>query len=367
MNELFKRVIQFLGIMFAALVIGFTGYQTYFLLAEVSGSPLIAWLGLALFEGGMLYWWFVFQKEAEGIRQLALSLLLFVFGLALVAGSTGLHLGAIDAAALGANTPAKLVTIAAIINLIGKTLYPIFSPETFGRIWERALEGVVMAKAYAAAQGKADDMAEQLADSVGGELVRRLTVSVLTNHHLRHEAEKHPPALPLLNTRNTIEAINLDDDREIVAADGSPALTTRPRGDDYFTELEQHNTGYHVIPVRRDGSFDIFPRVAHRAVYKTMREIHSDWNIHQRGSDYQDVIIVYASTGIPVGENRVLGIKYGWNPLEHGYTSVADGSPAPVTRPRDYADTQTAPPPARPVGNGVEKDSPLSPTGTRPE
>lgn len=262
MNELFKKVIQFLGILFAALVIGFTGYQTYSLLAEVSGSPLIAWLGLALFEGGMLYWWFVFQREAAGIGQLALSLLLFVFGLALVAGSTGLHLGAIDAAALGANTPAKLVTIAAIINLIGKTLYPIFSPETFGHIWERALEGVVMAKAYKAAQGKADDMAEQLADSVGSELVRRLTVSVLTNHQLRHEAEKHPPALPLLNTRNTIEAINLDDDREVVAADGSPA---------------------------------------------------------------------------------------------------------PVTRPRDYADTQTAPPPARPVGNGVEKDSPLSPTGTRPE
>lgn len=122
--------------------------------------------------------------------------------------------------------------------------------------------------------------------------------------------------------------------KNIVAAAGSPAPTTRPR-DDYFTELEQYNNGYHVIPVRRDGSFDIFPRVAHRAVYKTMREIHSDWNIHQRGSDYQDVIIVYADTGIPVGKNRSLGIKYGWNPLEHGYTSAS--------------------------GNGVEtQDNPLS-------
>lgn len=232
MNELFKKVIQFLGILFAALVIGFTGYQTYSLLAEVSGNALIAWLGLALFEGGMLYWWFVFQKEAEGIGQLALSLLLFVFGLALVAGSTGLHLGAIDAAALGENTPAKLVTIAAIINLIGKTLYPIFSPKTFGHIWERALEGVVMAKAYAAAQGKADDMAEQLADNVGNEIVRRLTVAVLTNHQLRHEAEKNPPALPLLRAKTTVDATpNQPEEREVTAFTGSPspALRTRPQ------------------------------------------------------------------------------------------------------------------------------------------
>lgn len=232
MNELFKKVIQFMGILFAALVIGFTGYQTYSLLSEVSGNPLIAWLGLALFEGGMLYWWFVFQKEAEGIGQLALSLLLFVFGLALVAGSTGLHLGAIDAGALGANTPAKLVTVAAIINLIGKTLYPIFSPTTFGHIWERALEGVVMAKAYKAAQGKADDMAEKLADNVGNEIVRRLTVSVLTNHQLRHEAEKAPLALPLLRAKKTIDATPHTDETEeteIVAAAGSRSPALRPR------------------------------------------------------------------------------------------------------------------------------------------
>lgn len=31
------------------------------------------------------------------------------------------------------------------------------------------------------------------------------------------------------------------------------------------------------------------------------------------------------------------------------------------------SDTQTSPPPSRPAGNGVEKDNPLSPTGTRPE
>ncbi|MBK9053320.1 MAG: hypothetical protein IPL78_21195 [Chloroflexi bacterium] len=252
MNELFKKVIQFMGILFAALVIGFTGYQTYSLLSEVSGNPLIAWLGLALFEGGMLYWWFVFQKEAEGIGQLALSLLLFVFGLALVAGSTGLHLGAIDAAAFGANTPAKLVTIAAIINLIGKTLYPIFSPTTFGHIWERALEGVVMAKAYKAAQGKADDMAEKLADNVGNEIVRRLTVSVLTNHQLRHEAEKAPLALPLFQGKKATDTTpNQPEGIEIVAATGSPSPSLRQRPQPRPEPLEDYaDTDPAAPPIR---------------------------------------------------------------------------------------------------------------------
>lgn len=214
MNELFKKVISFLGILFGALVLGFTGYQTYSLLAEVSGNPLIAWLGLALFEGGMLYWWFEFQKEAEGIGQLALSLLLFVFGLFLVAGSTGLHLGAIDAAALGANTPAKLVTIAAIINLIGKTLYPLFSPATFSHIWTRALEGVVMAKAYNAAQVKTDVLAQTLADTVGNEMVRRLTVQILTGHQLPHQA-----GTPLVDGSHTIEGEKVE---TIAAASPGP-------------------------------------------------------------------------------------------------------------------------------------------------
>lgn len=188
MQVLGKTIVQILGLFFSVLVLSFTGYQTYSLLLEVSGNPMIAALGLALFEGGMLYWLATFKNDAEGIMQMAISLLLFVFGLFLVGGATALHLGAMDAATLGQNTPSKLITIAAIVNLLGKTIYPIFAPETFHHVWTRALEGIVMAKAYTAAQLKTDDLAQNLADNVGNEMVRKLTVTILTGQHLQHNA-----------------------------------------------------------------------------------------------------------------------------------------------------------------------------------
>lgn len=197
MKLLGKTIVQILGFLFSILVLSFTGYQTWSLLLEVTGNPLIAALGLVLFEGGMLYWLATFKNDAEGVMQMAISLLLFIFGLFLVGGATALHLGAVTADTLGPSTPSKLITIAAILNLLGKTIYPIFAPETFAHVYKRALEGLVMAKAYAAAQDKTDDLAIKLADTIGEEMVRKLTVSVLTSQHLAHNAAKIlPHAVP---------------------------------------------------------------------------------------------------------------------------------------------------------------------------
>lgn len=70
MSALFGGMIKMLGVIFAVLVLGFTGFQTWSLLHEVSGNLVISIIGLALFEGGMLYWWAIFQYEAEGLGQL---------------------------------------------------------------------------------------------------------------------------------------------------------------------------------------------------------------------------------------------------------------------------------------------------------
>lgn len=185
MQILAKTIVQILGLFFSVLVLGFTGVQTWNLLYEVTQNALVATLGLVLFEGGMLYWLATFKTDAEGIMQLAISLLLFIFGLLLVGGATALHLGAVSQT-LGSQTPARLITIAAILNLLGKTVYPIFAPETFNHVWTRALEGVVMAKAYLAAQSKTDEMAQTLADRVGDNMVRRLTINILTGQQLPH-------------------------------------------------------------------------------------------------------------------------------------------------------------------------------------
>ena len=209
MKLLGKTIVQILGFLFSILVLSFTGYQTWSLLLEVTGNPLIAALGLVLFEGGMLYWLATFKNDAEGIMQMAISLLLFIFGLFLVGGATALHLGAVTADTLGPSTPSKLITVAAILNLLGKTIYPIFAPETFAHVYKRALEGLVMAKAYAAAQDKTDDLAIKLADTIGDEMVRKLTVSVLTSQHLAHNVAKALPhtATPIITAYDEGEVI----------------------------------------------------------------------------------------------------------------------------------------------------------------
>ncbi len=192
MSELPKKILGFLGVLFALLVLGFTGFQTWSLLHEVSGNAVTAVIGLALFEGGMLYWWFAFQKEAEGIGQMALSLMMAIFGLLLVGGATALHLGAVGADALGSNTPARLVTVAAVINLIGKFMFPLLAPAVFEDIWMRALEGKISNRAYKDADSQVNDLASQLGTQIGSELTRKVQVRMLTHYGLAHDRARLP-------------------------------------------------------------------------------------------------------------------------------------------------------------------------------
>ena len=99
MKDLSKSALNIIGILFAGLLLSYTGYQTFSLLLEVSGSPLIAAIGLIMFEVGMLYWWQVFRNSAEGLMQMALSFLVFIACLTFVVMATALKLGAVDAGA----------------------------------------------------------------------------------------------------------------------------------------------------------------------------------------------------------------------------------------------------------------------------
>ena len=216
MSELPKRILGFLGVIFALLVLGFTGFQTWSLLYEVSGNAVTAVIGLALFEGGMLYWWFAFQKEAEGIGQMALSLMMAIFGLLLVGGATALHLGAVGAEALGPHTPARLVTLAAVINLIGKFMFPLLAPAIFEDIWMRALEGKISNRAYKDADSQVDDLAAQLGIEIGGELTRKVKVRMLTHYGLTHDQARLPSANPTV-IDGTAVAVEEPEDKGMIA------------------------------------------------------------------------------------------------------------------------------------------------------
>lgn len=185
-----KSIVGYLSIPFALLVLSFTGLQTWNLLYEVSGDAVMASIGLILFEGGMLYWWFFFRKEADGLPQMALSLIGAVLGLLLVAGATALHLGAVDAMTLGEHTPARLITIAALLNLVLKFTVPLVSPDQFEEIMSNALQGSIMMKGYARAEAQTDEIAQMVADEIGLVLRNRTMTGISTRFALPENIER---------------------------------------------------------------------------------------------------------------------------------------------------------------------------------
>ncbi len=206
---------------------------------EVSDNAYIATLGLVLFEGGMLYWWLFFQQSAEGLLQMALSLMAAVFGLLLVGTATALHLGAVDAVQFGENTPAKLITIAAIINLVVKFLMPLLHPDVLKTTYERATEGKILKQAYERFQSKADDIAEELANQMAEDWIVGMRVKLAN----RHQSRLLPPGMTALSNGQSdpvVLMINEDEGEEEIAVqndypinrwDGQTQLTS--------TEVEQ--------------------------------------------------------------------------------------------------------------------------------
>lgn len=194
MNDMAKSVLRFIGYLFGILVLGFTGYQTWSLLYTVSNSTIVATLGLVLFEGSMLYWWFFFQREAEGLLQMGLSLLVAVFGLLLVGGATALHLGAVDADVLGQQTPARLVTLAAVVNLVAKFLMPLLHPDVMKTTYKKALTGKVMTQTFSQFETKVKEIAVQLAEEVAEDWKEDVRQEILALHMSRPKAALPAPA-----------------------------------------------------------------------------------------------------------------------------------------------------------------------------
>lgn len=187
MKEINKSALNIIGILFAGLLLAYTGYQTFSLLLEVSGSPLIAAIGLIMFEVGMLYWWQVFRNSAEGLMQMALSFLVFLACLTFVIMATALKLGAVDAAVLGVNTPAKIITAACVIQLAAKLFFPILHPETMRLIGERVQEGKILNTANEKFEKRIDGIARDVADGMVEEWTARLTTNFNTKYGTRYQ------------------------------------------------------------------------------------------------------------------------------------------------------------------------------------
>ncbi|HSH02047.1 MAG TPA: hypothetical protein VLL52_05960 [Anaerolineae bacterium] len=210
-----KAILNFIGYLFGILILGFTSYQTWNLLYEVSGNQIVAGLGLVLFEGSMLYWWMFFLKEAEGLLQLALSLLVAIFGLAMVSGATALHLGAIGFNVLGADTPSRLITIAAIVNLVAKFMMPLLHPNIMKQIYKKALTGRVMAQTFGQFDNKVREIAIELADEVSETWTNEMRQEIVAWHVNRAQPALPPPQRqewipPVSQTRQPLDVMVSD-------------------------------------------------------------------------------------------------------------------------------------------------------------
>jgi hypothetical protein len=213
MKDIIRSALVFVGPAFALLLLGFTGYQTYSLIYTVTASHLTAVIGLILFEVGMMYWWFVFRNEAEGLPQMALSLMVFIACLLFVVLATSLKLGAVGDTALGVNTPAKIITAAAVVQLAAKLLFPLLHPDVAHAIKERAQEGKIVSAADKKFEAKIDGMADAYADAKADAQVARLLTNLNTKHGTRYELPagyvptiiegQAPPAPPTIEQQVT--------------------------------------------------------------------------------------------------------------------------------------------------------------------
>lgn len=155
-------LLPILGLAFKIGLFIVTAINTYGILYLISQDRIWAAAGLILFEVGLLYWWLVFKNDTEAsVVQMAISLMMFVTCLLLVAAANALHLGAISPDMLGTGTISKVVIMAVVVHLAASLFYPIASQEHMAALVNQIALGLVWARAQGNVMANLDRLAEQ--------------------------------------------------------------------------------------------------------------------------------------------------------------------------------------------------------------
>lgn len=204
MKKFVETLLTIAGILFGVLLLGFTGYETYNFLLGVTHNPLIALIGLIMFEGGFLYWAAEFRSHAEGLLQMAIALLTSIADFLAVVTAVALRLGAVEQTVFGESTAARVVVAAVLVNLAAKYAYGLSHPDNVKNIMKRASEGLIMARTFMAFSEKTEDIAQELAD----EMAETWRDEMRDDLRYKHKAlvHKRPSnALPAVNRPTVIE------------------------------------------------------------------------------------------------------------------------------------------------------------------
>jgi hypothetical protein len=112
--------------------------------------------------------------------------------------ATALQLGAVGEAVLGSNTPAKIITAAAVIQLTAKLFFPILHPETLDAIIERVQDGKITSTANKKFDKAIDGIADELADAMVTERTNRFVTSLNTKYQTQYQlAAQQPRPVPV--------------------------------------------------------------------------------------------------------------------------------------------------------------------------
>lgn len=155
-------LLPILGLAFKAGLFIVTAINTYGILYLISQDRVWAAAGLILFEIGLIYWWLVFKNDTQAsVVQMAISLMMFITCLLLVAAANALHLGAISPDMLGDGTIPKVVIMAVVAHLAASLIYPLASAEHAAALVEQIALGLIWAKAQSNVMANLDHLAEQ--------------------------------------------------------------------------------------------------------------------------------------------------------------------------------------------------------------
>lgn len=174
-------LLPILGLAFKIGLFIVTAINTYGILYLISQDRIWAAAGLILFEVGLLYWWLVFKNDTEAsVIQMAISLMMFITCLLLVAAANALHLGAISPDMLGTGTISKVVIMAVVVHLAASLFYPIASQEHMAALVNQIALGLVWARAQGNVMANLDRLAEQTQAEIEDRMWQ--TIQARINH-----------------------------------------------------------------------------------------------------------------------------------------------------------------------------------------
>lgn len=209
------------GILFFALsvlIVGWTAWHTYDVLYKtnpIQGNELVAAYGLIVFEGGMLVWFGVFLKHAEGLKQHAIALLGLVCGVVLVAAAFILDMVIAPETLAGYGSMARwAVVVATVLELVFVLTYEIMNPAVWDQLTQNINVADILDKADSKAKTKIEQSSGEIADQIAEHqketaFARALEKGIVSKKEAKTETNGHKQKEYTTTTPESVDSKNV--------------------------------------------------------------------------------------------------------------------------------------------------------------